>query len=76
MCFHKIHGQLWQSGAVLFETSWMSDREQLIAIEPRVIEQYQLSLSREELGRLALLLCVPAGVLALMGLLSALLRRY
>jgi hypothetical protein len=54
----------------------MSDREQLIAIEPRVIEQYQLSLSREELGRLALLLCVPAGVLALMGLLSALLRRY
>ncbi len=57
-------------------TSWMSDREQLIAIEPRVIEQYQLSLSREELGRLALLLCVPAGVLALMGLITALLRRY
>lgn len=56
--------------------NWMLDREQVISIDPTPIEKYQLSLSRKELGRLALLLCLPAAAAAILGLLSALIRRY
>jgi hypothetical protein len=56
--------------------NWMLDREQVIAIAPRPIDRYQLPLSRENLGRLSYLLCIPAAVFILMGLAAGLLRRY
>jgi len=57
-------------------TSWMLDREQVIAIAPVPIDRYQLPLSRENLGRLAYLLCIPAAAMILIGLVAGLLRRY
>jgi len=56
--------------------NWMLDREQVIAIEPRPIERYQLSISREGLKNLALLLCLPAACMALLGILTSIIRRY
>ena len=56
--------------------NWMLDREQVIAIAPRPIDRYQLPLSRENLGRLTYLLCIPAAVLILIGIVVGLLRRY
>ncbi len=56
--------------------NWMLDREQVIAIAPRPIERYQLSLSRESLARLAWMLCLPALLAVLVGLLAALIRRF
>jgi ABC-type uncharacterized transport system involved in gliding motility auxiliary subunit len=57
-------------------TNWMLDREQVIAIAPLPIDRYQLPLSRENLGKLAYLLCIPAAAMILAGLVAGLLRRY
>ncbi|MFA5256515.1 MAG: GldG family protein [Opitutales bacterium] len=56
--------------------NWMLDREQVIAIEPRPIERYQLPLSREDLRRLAIILCLPAALAALLGIVTGMIRRY
>lgn len=55
--------------------NWMLDREQVIAIAPRPIDRYQLPLSRENLGKLAYLLCIPAAIIALFGFIVGIIRR-
>ena len=56
--------------------NWMLDREQVIAIAPRQIDRYQLPLSRENLGKLTWMLCIPAAILVLFGLIAGFLRRF
>jgi hypothetical protein len=56
--------------------NWMLDREQMIAIAPRPIERYQLSLSRENLASLAWMLCLPALFAVILGLIASLIRRF
>ncbi len=56
--------------------NWSLDRDQLLAIPPRPIEKYRLTLSRSELLQAGMLFLIPAGVLAVIGLLVGLVRRY
>jgi hypothetical protein len=55
--------------------NWMLDREQVIAIAPRPIDRYKLPLSRENLAKLTYLLCIPAAIIAFIGLIVGILRR-
>jgi hypothetical protein len=55
--------------------NWMLDREQVIAIAPRPIDRYKLPLSRENLGKMAYLLCIPAAIIAFFGLIVGIIRR-
>lgn len=56
--------------------NWMLDREQVIAIAPRPIELYHMPLSRENLASLAWMLCIPAALAIVLGLIAALIRRF
>ncbi len=63
--------------AFFFSTiNWMLDRGEMLAIEPHPIARYQLPLSREELARMPILLCIPASVVLLMGIIIGISRRY
>ena len=56
--------------------NWMLDREQVTAIAPRPIELYHMPLSRENLASLAWMLCIPAALAIVLGLIAALIRRF
>lgn len=56
--------------------NWMLDREQVIAMQPRPIQRYQLPLSQDDLREILLMLLIPAGLAALLGIAVALARRY
>ena len=52
---------------ILNTINWCLDREQLLAIQPRPVEEFHLLLSRQELTQLSLvLLSLPGGVVGAM----------
>jgi hypothetical protein len=72
----RLTASLGNQLLVFSSTNWLLERDQILALPPRPMEQYQINLSQGELQRLALyFLLVPAAVGAL-GLILVWMRKF
>lgn len=60
---------------ILNTINWCLDREQLLAIQPRPVEEYHLLLSRQELTQLSLVLLILPGAVAICGIMIYWIRK-
>jgi len=65
---HRLTQTLGNGLFTLSALNWMLDRDQTIALPPRPIEQYTITLSRADFKQLALLFLIPSCTVGLLGI--------